>query len=183
MLTVVVPEKEFYDESREEFVTFPSATLNLEHSLVSLSKWEARWHKPFLDPKQKRTAEETIDYIRCMTINKNVDPNVYTSILYDANVQEQINKYIEDPMTATTINDRSPKKPNREVITSELIYYWMIEFGIPVEFEKWHLSRLMTLIQVCGVKGGGSQKMSKKDLAKEYMSLNAQRRAKLGSKG
>lgn len=182
MLTIHVPEKEFYDEAREEFVTYPEATLNLEHSLVSVSKWESKWHKPFLSDQTNRTNEETLDYIRCMTISKNVDPNVYVSIMYDADVQSKINKYIEDPMTATIINNRTPGA-GREIITSEVIYYWMIQFGIPVEFEKWHLSRLMTLIQVCSIKNGGTQKMSQRDILKENMALNAARRKQMGSKG
>lgn len=181
MLTIVVPEGEFFNEITQEFVYTKEQKLVLEHSLVSVSKWEAKWKKPFLDNNDK-TPEETLDYIRCMTITKGVDPTIYTNLTQD--VVNRVNRYIEDKMTATTFVEHSKQPPGREKITSELIYYWMIDFGIPVEFEKWHLNRLLTLIKVCSIKAqGNGKKMSKREILTQNKELNELRRKKLGSKG
>lgn len=177
-LTVtVMPER--WDSKNECFIPPVEKTLQLEHSLVSLSKWESKWHKPFLS-KEEKTNEETIDYIRCMTLTQNVDPDVYNH-LSQQNVDDVTN-YITDSMTATTINDISQKKSN-EIITSELMYYWMIAYNIPFECQKWHLNRLITLIKVCGVKNEPPKKMSKGEIMRRNAKLNAERRAKLNSKG
>lgn len=179
MLKVTIPESELFDELRGEFVTTNEQTLQLEHSLISLSKWESKWHKPFLSIEPK-TDEEITDYIRCMTITPNVDPSVYLSI--PNSVTNQINTYIEDSMTATWFNDNQKKTPNREVITAEIIYYWMISLNIPFECEKWHLNRLLTLIEVCNRKNT-PKKMSKKDIYGRNRALNASRRRQLNSSG
>ena len=141
MLKITVPSSEQWDESKQEFVYTKECTLELEHSLVSLSKWESKWCKPF-NSKTDKTYEETIDYIRCMTLNSNVDPSVY-SCLTNENINE-INNYIEALMTATWFSKESQGKSNSEQITAELIYYWMIALGIPFECQKWHLNRLLT---------------------------------------
>lgn len=183
MLTIVVPPSEEFNQETSEFHTYPGGTLQLEHSLISLSKWESKWHKPFLSDKDK-TNEELRDYIRCMTVTQKVDPDIYTH-LTRRNVQD-INAYINDPMTATWFTERPGQHVGRkssEAITSELIYYWMIAFGIPVEFERWHLNRLLTLIRVCEVKNQPSKKMSKKDIYAQNRALNAARRKATGSKG
>jgi hypothetical protein len=178
MLTVTIPAIEFYDEIKEEFITAKGAVLLLEHSLVSLSKWESKWCKPFL-AKGDKTYEETCDYISCMTITQNVDPNVYKTI--PNSVIEQVNEYIDRPMTATVI--RQTHKGSREIITAEIIYYWMIALQIPFECQKWHLNRLLTLINVCNIKNGPQKKMSQRDVMRRNSDLNAARRKSLGSKG
>ena len=179
MLQIVVPAVEMYNEQTNEFVIAKEQTLQLEHSLVSLSKWESKWNKPFLT-KDEKTFEETIDYIRCMTLTKNVKPEVYLRLTPE-NIEE-INRYIEAPMTATTINDRDPRI-SREINTSELIYYWMIALNIPFECQKWHLNRLLTLIKVCSIKSQSPKKMSKREIMQRNASLNEARRKKLNSKG
>lgn len=175
MLQITIPPGEMFDESKAEFIKTKGQVLALEHSLVSLSKWESKWHKPFLS-KEPKTRQETLDYIKCMTLTQNVDPIVYNFLSID-NIN-QINDYIDDPMTATTINDKSPNKPNRSIITAEIIYYWMIAFNIPQEYQKWHLNRLLTLIRVCDIKNQPEKKMSKREIMNQHRSLNAARRAK-----
>lgn len=177
MLTLIIPETELYDEIRNEFTYIKQQKLTLEHSLVSLSKWESKWHKPFLS-KEEKTLDETIDYIKCMTVNS-VDPIVYSCI--NSSMIHEINQYIEDPMTATTIKDSGP--PNREIITSEIIYYWMVALQIPFECQKWHLNRLLMLIKVCNVKNKPAKKMSKRDIMSRNASLNAARRQALHTRG
>ena len=145
MLTITIPATEEFDEVKGEFVYTKEQTLQLEHSLISISKWESKWCKPFL-AKGDKTFEETIDYIKCMTLNKNVDDEVYRCLTSD-NVAA-INEYIGAPMTATTFSGNEHGKKNGEQITSELVYYWMVALNIPFECEKWHINRLLTLIRV-----------------------------------
>lgn len=185
MLKIVIPPSDGWNEEKEEFVNFAGKTLSLEHSLVSVAKWEARWHKPFLD-KQNKTVEEVIDYVRCMTLTQNVDPSVY-SFLTEDNFK-QINDYINDTMTATWfVENENRRKSSSEKITSELVYYWMIAFNIPMECQKWHFNRLMTLIRICEIKNeeqyGKSNKMPKSALVNRYASLNAARRKAWNTKG
>lgn len=181
MLKITIPGIEYWDEQKEEFISSKDVTLSLEHSLVSLSKWESKWHKSFLDTKEL-TSEETTDYIKCMTLTQNVDPEVYNRIT-QGNVNA-IMDYINDSMTATTFPpDRSTKKSGREIVTAELIYYWMIALNIPVEFQKWHLNKLITLIRVCNVKNQPDKKMSKREIMSRNAALNAARRKQLNSKG
>ena len=179
MLTITIPSTELFDERTQEFISTKEQILQLEHSLVSISKWESKWCKPFLS-RERKSLDETIDYIKCMTVTQNVNPIVY-NCLSISNIEE-INKYIELPMTATTFNSGSNGN-NREVITSELIYYWMISLNIPMECQKWHINRLLTLIRVCNIKNTPPKKMSKKDIISRYASLNAARRQKFNSNG
>ena len=180
MLQIHVPARELWDEENNEFIYTKACTLQLEHSLVSLSKWESKWCKPFLHT-EKLTYEETLDYIKCMTITPNVDPNIYNS-LTNNNVRD-INKYIEAPMTATTFSEHIKQSRSNETVTSELIYYWMISFNIPMECQDWHLNRLLTLIRVCNIKNAPPKKMGKRDLINKYADLNAARRKQFNSQG
>lgn len=173
MLKITIPAMELYDDVRNEFVTTKEQELQLEHSLVSLSKWEAKWHKPFLSNSVKKTEEEMIDYIKCMTLTQNVKPEVYHYLTAD--IFNKVSEYIENPMTATTIHGQE-HKPTREVVTSELVYYWMITLGIPMECQKWHLNRLFMLINVCSVKNAPNKKMSRNDILAQNRALNAARR-------
>lgn len=181
MLTIDVPiSPEGWDDEKQEFVEPKTQQLQLEHSLVSLSKWESKWHKPFYS-KKELTAEELLDYIRCMTLTKNVDPDVYNH-LTEKNVKE-VKDYIEDPMTATTFGKEEKGRGSGETVTSELIYYWMIASNIPFECQKWHLNRLITLIRVCGVKNTPPKKRSKRDIMSRNAALNAARRKQMNTKG
>lgn len=179
MLQITVPAVEMWDESTETYINTNETTLQLEHSLVSVSKWESKWCKSFLSHTNK-TYDETIDYIKCMTLTRDVDPSVYYGLTND-NI-EQINKYIAAPMTATSFSDKNGKG-GREIITSELIYYWMISQNIPFECQKWHLNRLLTLIRVCNIKNAPPKKHSRREIASRNAALNAARRKQLNSKG
>ena len=181
MLQITIPARDdLWDEANGKFVTSKEQKLVLEHSLVSLSKWESKWCKPFLS-RQEKTTEETIDYIRCMTLTQNVNPKVY-NFLTDENIRD-VNAYIEAPMTATWFSNSNTGKQNREQITAELVYYWMIALNIPFECQKWHLNRLLTLIRVCEVKNSPPKKMSKREILNRNAALNAARRKQLNSKG
>ena len=180
MLKITIPAREMFDEIKQEFINTKEQTLQLEHSLVSLSKWESKWHKPFIDNRNLST-EENIDYIRCMTLTQNVDPEVY-QYLSKENIK-QINEYISDPMTATTFSNERSKGSGKEVLTSEILYYDMIALGIPFECQKWHLNRLITLIKVCSIKQNPPQKMSKGDIMRRNAELNAARRKQFNTKG
>lgn len=181
MLTIVVPGVEGWDEQKEEFVP-PSSpiSLQLEHSLLSLSKWESKWEKPFLS-KDTKTVEETLDYIRCMTLNSNVSADVYYR-LTSQNLRD-VNAYIDAKRSATTIREERKGHRNSEIVTSELIYYWMVALNIPFECQKWHLNRLLMLIRVCNVKNQPAKKRSQRSILKENGALNAARRRQLHSKG
>lgn len=182
MLSIHIEATELFDETTERFIDVPETELQLEHSLVSISKWESKWNKCFLTRSNKLTDEEYRDYIRCMTINRKVDPKVYLALQRRHYVA--INDYIGKSQTATHFYDYQRKNgPSSESTTSELIYYWMFSYGIPIECERWHLSRLMALIEIFSRKNSKSKRMSKGDLAKRNRSLNAQRRAMTGSKG
>ena len=180
MLKITVPASERFNEELDEFITIKEHNLQLEHSLVSLSKWESKWCKPFLK-KEEKTIAETIDYIRCMTLTQNVDPMVYYC-LTPQNYKD-INDYIDAPMTATWFNERDNKGGNREIVTSELIYYWMIALNIPFECQKWHLNRLFTLIRVCSIKNQDPKKMTRSEILSRNKEVNAARRKALNSKG
>ena len=180
MLKIIIPSTEMWDEVNEKFVYSKEQVLQLEHSLVSLSKWESKWCKPFLS-KENKTFEETIDYIRCMTINQNIPDEVY-NCLTGENIRE-INEYISAPMTATRFSNDAMGKGSREQITSELIYYWMIALNIPFECQKWHINRLLTLIRVCNIKNHPSKKMSRREIMSRNTALNAARRKKLRTNG
>lgn len=180
MLQIVIPSSEQYDEEKQEFVYTKEYTLQLEHSLVSISKWESKWCKSFLTSKDK-SYEETLDYIKCMTLTQNLDSQVFNNLSNDS--IEKINKYIEAPMTATFFSEDKSSKSNREIVTSELIYYWMIALNIPFECQKWHLNRLLTLIRVCNIKNQPPKKRSRKEIMSRNAALNASRRNQLNTKG
>ena len=176
--TIKINQTELFDEKNKRFITVKETELVLEHSLLSVSKWEAKWKKPFLVDHALDTDEKVLDYIRCMTITpQKPDPNVYLC-LTEKNVRDIVD-YINDPMTATWFKeDKKKKSMNKEIITSEVLYWQMIALNIPIEFQKWHLNRLTTLIRVCNAKNN-PEKMSKKDIAAENAAINAQRLAKM----
>lgn len=180
MLQITIEGREFFDNDSEEFIETKTRTLQLEHSLISISKWESEWEKPFISDDDK-TPEETIDYIRCMTITPNVDPKLYLGLSKD-NI-DAVNKYIGKKMSATTFYNKKQKTRNKKVVTSEYIYYWMIAYGIPQEYQKWHLSRLLTLINICDNENAPKEKMSRKELAERNRTLNEARRRSLNTKG
>ena len=181
MLVITVQGVEGWDEQKEEFVSAkPPVCLQLEHSLISLSKWESKWEKPFLS-KEPKTIEETIDYIRCMTLNSNVPADVYDR-LSSQNFRD-VNAYIDAKRSATTIREEQKGHRGTEIVTSELIYYWMVALQIPFECQKWHLNRLMTLINVCSAKNGPQKKMSQKEIFAQNRALNAARRKRAHSRG
>lgn len=179
MLQITIPKTELFNEETQEFFQIKEQTLCLEHSLVSVAKWESKWKKPFLGMEEK-TMDELADYIRCMTITQNVNSICYLGLTRD-NLLD-VKNYIDDGMTATTFKNRNGSK-SHEIITAEIIYYWMIELGIPFECQKWHLNRLLTLINVCSIKNTPAKKMSRKDALAQQSQLNAARRAKFKSKG
>ncbi len=180
MLYITVPESSLWNETTNEFISVHEKTLQLEHSLISLSKWESKWCKPFIG-NSDLTNNELIDYIRCMTITQNVPPETYLG-LTEKNFRE-VNEYINAPMTATTVRDMGKKTGHRQIITSELIYYWMIALNIPAEYQKWHLNRLLTLIQVCNIKNQPEKKRPMAEVMRENAALNAKRRAQLHTSG
>ena len=179
MLEITIYEPEQWDEKNQVYINPKSHTIKIEHSLVSISKWEAKWNKPFLS-KQEKTHEEVMDYIKCMTLTQNVDPYIFNFL--DEENASKINDYIGASMTATTISEQGGKA-NREIITSEIIYYWMVAFNIPFECQKWHLNRLLTLIRVCSIKNQPPKKMNKRDILSRNAALNAARRKQLNTKG
>ena len=180
MLYLTVKGRELYDSENNRVIDVKTQTIQLEHSLVSISKWEDRWKNPFPSNKTM-TVEETVDYIRCMTITQNVNPYLYFCI-DDDNVKE-VTAYVYDPMTATWFSKDEKKSPNRAVYTSEVIYWQMITLGIPFECQKWHLNRLLTLIHVCNEKNTPPKKLSGRELANRNRALNAARRKKYNSRG
>ncbi len=180
MLTINVAMQEGYDREKREFVTLVGFDLNLEHSLVSLSKWESEFKKPFLSDKPK-TDDQTLWYIKAMILNEEVPEDLFARL--KPSHAESINEYINDSMTATWFNETADRRRNSEVITAEIIYYWMIEFGIPVEFQHWHLNRLLTLIKVCNQKKTPPKKMSQREILQRQRELNEQRRAEHGTAG
>ena len=179
-IKITIPPIEVYDEVKNEFIEFKEQTISFEHSLVSLSKWEAKWHKPFLDNAKKITAEELQDYVKCMTLTQNVDERIYKYL--PESVLTQLVAYMEDPMTATWFS-KQRSGPNRQIITAEIIYYWMIQLNIPFECRKWHLNSLLTLIRVCNERNKPPKKMTRNEQLAQQKSLNAARRAAMHSRG
>ena len=180
---VIAIEDEKWDSEKEEFIPPKTVVLQLEHSLVSVSKWESKWCKPFLSSIKTATDEETLDYIKCMTITQNVDPDVYNHI---TNREiDQITDYINLPMTATTISEDEgdKKKSAPRIVTNELIYFWMIAHQIPLDCQKWHLNRLLMLIQVCEAERAPKKKRSRGEIMRRNAEINARNRKKFNSKG
>lgn len=180
MLNITVPSIRLWNPETEEFTYTSPVSLQLEHSLISLAKWEARWHKPFLTSKQK-TPEELLDYIRCMTLTQNVDPDLYKKLPPD--VIDKIVFYMNEEQHATTFGNTSNERPSREVVTAEIIYYWMVTFGIPFECQKWHLSRLMALVKVCSIKNSPQKKMTAREIQTRNRALNDARRKSMHTRG
>lgn len=184
MLEILVPESELFNEDTNEVITTKSQILRLEHSLVSVAKWEAKWQKIYLTDEANKTDEEIRDYIKCMTTTQNVDPNVYLA-LTNENIK-QITEYINSPQTATVFYERKDTASGhfkKEKISSEIIYYWMIANNVPIEFQKWHLNRLLTLLRYISLKNAPAKKMGRQEALAEQRRLNALRRAKMNSKG
>ena len=184
MFPLDIPEREFFDDKKQEFIYVKPMRIYLEHSLLSISKGEAKWKTPFLT-KQEFTYKESIEYIKCMTVTSCVPENAYLAIS-QADIRA-VWKYIDDEMTATWFNDQKegmPKSKRRsQAVTSELVYYWMVSYGIPFTCEKWHFNRLLTLIRICDIKNTPSKKMKNKDILAQNRALNAERRKRLGTKG
>ena len=180
MLTIIVPNTELYDEQKNEFIQIKEQTLVLEHSLVSIAKWESKWKKSYLSSKEK-TYEEIIDYIKCMTITKNVNPLIYKSL--NKNALESIERYINDPMTATYFSERDNRPAGPSVITAEIVYYWMISLGVPMECQKWHFNRLIALIKVCNIKNNPGKRMSNREILTRNQALNEERKLKYNTRG
>lgn len=180
MLEITIKAVELYDDAKEEFITSKEQVLQLEHSLVSLSKWESVWRKPFLT-KASKTVDESVDYIRCMTLTQNVPPSVY-QFLSQENI-DAVATYIDAPMTATTFAKQNDKVTNREIITAEIIYYWMITLNVPFECQKWHLNRLLTLINVCNIKSQPEKKKSTQEILAQNRALNEARKKQYNSRG
>lgn len=179
MKQIHIPDRELWDEKNSRFINVKGQTITLEHSLVSISKWESKWHIPFFS-REEKTNEMLIDYIRAMTITQNVNPDIY-NYLTQENCNE-INEYINDPYTATTFHNDN-QSPSREILTSEVIYYWMIYWGIPFECQRWHINRLITLIRVCNLKNQPQKKMSRSEIFNQNRLLNEARRKKYNTRG
>lgn len=181
MLSIIVPGREFYDEESELFVTVGETQLELEHSLVSLSKWESRWEKPFIGNAEK-TTEQVTSYIQFMCLTPDVPPEVFDRVSNE-NLQE-INDYLNSKMTATWFSaDETATKGPQEVITSEVVYYWMITMNVPMECQHWHLERLFTLLKVIQLKSAPPKKRNRADVAAQRRALNQKRQQEFGTKG
>ena len=185
MLEITIPKKEgLWNEKKQEFLDIEECHLRLEHSLISVRKWEEKWKKPFISKRDPKTKMEVLDYIRCMSLDKNVD--MLAIAFMPPELYEKVINYIKDPMSATTFNERmlvGASTNIHEVITAETIYTWMIMLNIPVEFEKWHLEKLLTLIKMVNIKSNPNKKMSKKDSIAYMAALNQKRRAMYKTKG
>ena len=183
MLTITVPNSEWFNEKTSEFVSLPGATLNLEHSLVSFSKWESFFEKPFLNDKEM-TTEEVNKYIEFMCLDPNFPPGVFSRLTSEN--RRQISDYIDKQHTATWFNENVPGQGSgraREVITAELFYYWMSTMGIPWEAQYWHLNRLLTLLKVFSLKNAPAKKMTRAEQAQQMRALNAARRKQYNTNG
>ena len=181
MLQLTIGGQDLWDDEKEEFVFVKPQTICLEHSLVSISKWESKWCKPFLSKITERTSEMMLDYVRCMTVTQNVDPSVYYALTKEH--LKQIEDYISAPMTATWFTEEKKSHANGEQVTSELIYYWMIALNIPFECQRWHLNRLLTLIRICDIKNQKPKKRSAREITQSRVALNAARKSKYHTKG
>ena len=179
MLTIEVVTQDGYDEETEQFVAASVVVLELEHSLASLSKWESTFEKPFLNTFEK-TPLEVMVYFMAMTLTPNVPSEVYKH-LSNENIDE-INNYINSKQNATTFSNLGEER-SREIITAEVIYYWMVAMQIPFECQYWHLNKLLALVRVINLKNAPKKKMSAAEIASRNRELNSQRRAALRSTG
>jgi len=180
MLTIIIPEQENYDEATQKFVIAPSVTVQIEHSLASLSKWEGIWEKPFLSDVPK-TSKEAGSYIECMVVN--TIPEGTLSRLTSSD-KSKISKHIEAKMTATWFSNIANRPPSREIITAEIIYFWLVTLTIPFDpCQDWHLNRLLALVKTCNLKNAPPKKMNTSDAMARQRELNAQRQAQLQTKG
>lgn len=182
MLTVTVPGVEYFNEETNRFITIGDQTIDFEHSLVSLSKWEETYEKAFLGPGEK-TQEETFGYLKCMCLTPDVDEEVFTRLNSNVVLMQKISDYINSKMTATTFPNEKKTGPAREIVTAEVIYYWMVSMQIPFEAQYWHLNKLFTLIKVISLKNQPAKKMSRREILEQQRQLNAQRRAQLNTRG
>ena len=180
MLKIVIPEREFFNENTNQFEYSKPQEVTLEHSLISISKWESKWHKPFLDEKHQKTDEEFIDYVRCMSLT-NIPEEVFENI--SESNKAEIMMYINDSHTATWFAEDKTPPPSNKIITSEVIYSWMIQQEVPFECQKWHLNRLLTLIRVCSIENMPAKKMSPASILSQNTSLNKMRKAMLHTRG
>lgn len=182
MLHLLIPDQDFWDPIKEKFISVKGAHVELEHSLYSVSKWESKWHVPFHDERKQKTLEQNIDYVRCMCVTPDINPTVF-NYLTEQNVKD-ISDYIGDSATATWFNDSARKKTaKREIITAEIIYYWMTIYNIPESYQTWHLNKLMTLLRVCAEKNNTDSKKSTGNLAAQRRALNAARKKKYHTRG
>lgn len=180
MLKLIIEGDEVFNEETAEFSTVDDAVVYLEHSLISLSKWEAKYQEPFLSSTDK-THEQIMDYIQFMIFSPGESSEIVSG-LSKKNIEE-IQAYIDSPQSATTFGEMPDRKSRGEVITSELIYYWLVAYNIPFECQSWHLNRLLALIRICNIKNGKQKKMSRNEIAQRNRDLNAKRKAALGTTG
>lgn len=179
MLRITVPGGDMFDEEKNKFRTIKGQTIELEHSLISISKWESKWKKAFLS-RSPRNEDEIRDYVRCMTVTPGVNPDLYLCLTTE-NIRD-IQAYIDDTMSATVFRGGGAPKGTPKPKTSEQIYGAMVLLGIPFECQKWHLNRLLNLIHECEILNDGG-KMSQKDSARCMSQMNAMRRAKHHTRG
>lgn len=180
MLKLIINQEEHYDELTNEFVKLNGQTIELEHSLLSLSKWESIYQIPFLGPETK-TSEQVMTYIKCMVLTPDVDESIFQYFTQED--LDKIDKYINSKESATTFGIMPQQKGPGEVITSELIYYWMVAFNIPFECETWHINRLFSLVRICNIKNSKPKKMSRHEIAEQNRALNEQRRKQYNTTG
>lgn len=179
MLTIVVPLQEGVDQDNN-FVLIEGFELELEHSLASLSKWESKFEKPFLSSKEK-TTEEVLAYIECMCRTPNVPPEVWGKLSQDN--YNAINAYIDSKQTATWFSDDKPQTQSGEIITAEIVYFWMTSMRIPWEAQHWHLNKLFTLVRVFDLKSAKPKPMGRAEQLQRQRELNQKRRAEMKTKG
>lgn len=183
MLKLTIGSDELYDEEKSEFIIKDGFTIHLEHSLLAISVWEQRFCKPFLGRGEK-TKEETLGYVEAMILDEDYPDDVLDRMT--PHHLSKVNDYVDSPATATTFSDLADKKPSRgpsQVITSELIYYWMASANVPFECERWHLNRLFALLRIFDVKNSKQKKMSRSEIASRNRALNEQRKAQLNTRG
>jgi hypothetical protein len=170
-----------WDEETETFVEHIVSSIDFEHSLASMSKWESKWEQAFLGRTEK-TAEQVYDYLSMMCLTPGVTREQILGLSQENFTQ--INEYIESQQTATKFAEQPNRRGSGEQITSDLVYYWMVAFRIPWEAQYWHLNKLLALVRICNAKQSGkTQKVPRHDTAQRNRDLNAERRKKYGTSG